>query len=335
VAKVQLAASSSSTAKAGLMLRQNNEVTSPFIFAYVSNSKILVDYWNTATNQVVTVEGGVLSAATEARFLEIERKEGSVYVYESGDSLNFRQIAVVTLALTGSVNIGINTDISNGFVQGLFDSVLVQAQQFDPTKEDFTLQPGGRDIGLDGITVIAPPNVLKDTAKFHLSSVDDITKIYSTSYQTIGKSYKVTWSQKSSDVLIFNNDPFELNDLYIGFPIPSYIPEQEWNKLELLTLETNLPLLHGLGPSLDPIGSFIYAPTRMIYTPLIGGFTLESEAYYVLGKRSNFGYTQIINKFPWEKTSSNPIVGCAPRTATHPARPFTPEPQPTTAIHRW
>jgi PKD repeat protein len=138
VAKVQLAASNSSTAKAGVMLRQSNEATSPFVFAYVSNGKMLVDYWDAATNQVVTVEGGVLSAATEARFLKIERKEGSVYVYESGDSLNFRQIAVVTLALTGSVNVGLVSDISNGFVQGLFDSVLVQAQEV-PLQAGFTI----------------------------------------------------------------------------------------------------------------------------------------------------------------------------------------------------
>jgi hypothetical protein len=58
-------------------------------------------------------------------------EEGSVYVYESGDVLNFRQIAIVTLALTGSVNVGLVSDITNGFGQGLFDSVLVQAQ--DPS----------------------------------------------------------------------------------------------------------------------------------------------------------------------------------------------------------
>jgi hypothetical protein len=131
VAKVQLAASSSSTAKAGLMLRQNNEATSPFVFAYVSNGKILVEYLDVATNQVVTVEGGVLSAATEARFLKIERKEGSVYVYESGDSLNFRQIAVVGLLLTNPVNVGLVTDATNGFAQVQVDSVLVQAQEKD------------------------------------------------------------------------------------------------------------------------------------------------------------------------------------------------------------
>jgi hypothetical protein len=156
VAKVQLAASSSSTApalsnvegKAGLMLRcfdhaQDNEASSPFVFAYVSNGKLMVEYrpsassGQAATNQVVTLEGGVLSAATEARFLKVERhapsrvegKEGSVYVYESGDSLNWRQIAVVTLALTGSVNVGLVSDVINGSVQTQFGSVLVQAQE--------------------------------------------------------------------------------------------------------------------------------------------------------------------------------------------------------------
>jgi hypothetical protein len=168
VAKVQLAASSSSTAKAGLMLRQSNEASSPFVFAYVSNGKLMVEYRDAATNQVVTVEGGILSAATEARFLKIERKEGSVYVFESGDSLTWRQIAVVTLALTGSVNVGLVSDISNGFVQGLFDSVLVQAQEVPKTDttEVALVGPKGDasliDMGNGYSAIIIDENALKN-----------------------------------------------------------------------------------------------------------------------------------------------------------------------------
>ncbi len=138
VAKVQLADSSSSTAKAGLMLRQSNEVPSPFVFAYLQNGKPMVEYRDDATNQVVTVEGGVLSAATEARFLKIERKEGSVYVYESGDLLNFRQIAVISLLFTSPVQVGLVSDVSNGLAQVQFDSVLVQAQRTEELNAAFT-----------------------------------------------------------------------------------------------------------------------------------------------------------------------------------------------------
>jgi hypothetical protein len=113
------------------MLRQNNEATSPFVFVYVQNSKVLVDYLDAATNQVVTLEGGLLSAATEARFLKIERKEGSVYVFESGDSLTWKQITVVSLLLTSPVQIGLVSDVTNGLAQVQFDSVLVQAQSED------------------------------------------------------------------------------------------------------------------------------------------------------------------------------------------------------------
>jgi PKD repeat protein len=128
LAKVQLAASSSSTAKAGLMLRQSNEVSSPFVFAYLQNSKVMVEYRDASTNQVATLEGGVLSALTEARFLKIERKEGSVYVYESGDGVTWRQITVLALVLAGSPNVGLVSDVSNGFAQVQFDGVVVQAQ---------------------------------------------------------------------------------------------------------------------------------------------------------------------------------------------------------------
>jgi protocatechuate 3,4-dioxygenase beta subunit/pimeloyl-ACP methyl ester carboxylesterase len=168
VAKVQLAASSSSTAKAGVMLRQSNEATSPFVFAYVSNGKIAVEYLDVATNQVVIVEGGVLSTATEARFLKIERKEGSVYVYESGDNLTWRQIAVVTLALTGSVNVGLVADTTNGLAQVQFDSVLVQAQNLPQTDttEVALVGPKGDasliDMGNGYSVIIIDENALKN-----------------------------------------------------------------------------------------------------------------------------------------------------------------------------
>jgi pimeloyl-ACP methyl ester carboxylesterase len=128
VAKVQLAASSSSTAKGGVMLRQNNEATSPFVFVYVQNSKVLVDYLDAATNQVVTLEGGLLSAATEAKYLKLERKGDSVHVYESGDGVTWRQITVITMLLTNPINIGLVIDVTNGLAQVQLDSVLVQAQ---------------------------------------------------------------------------------------------------------------------------------------------------------------------------------------------------------------
>jgi hypothetical protein len=62
VAKVQLAVSSSSSApalsnaegKAGLMLRQNNEVSSPFVFVYVQNGKVMVEYRPSASSGAAT-----------------------------------------------------------------------------------------------------------------------------------------------------------------------------------------------------------------------------------------------------------------------------------------
>ena len=43
-AKVQLAANSPTTAKAGIMLRQSNEATSAYVFAYMQDGRVKVDY---------------------------------------------------------------------------------------------------------------------------------------------------------------------------------------------------------------------------------------------------------------------------------------------------
>jgi hypothetical protein len=195
VAKVQLAASSSSSApalsnaegKAGLMLRQSNEVSSPFVFVYVQNGKVMVEYRDAVTNQVVTLEGGVLSSVTEAKYLKLERKEGSVYVFESGDSLTWRQITVLTLALTGSVNVGLVSDITNGFVQTIFDSVLVQAQE----------QPVQNEIVIEKVIDSTQKDVMGH--RFYkepgLNARGDAVVIFDTGVLESGTNVKVTISQ--------------------------------------------------------------------------------------------------------------------------------------------
>jgi PKD repeat protein len=140
-AKVQLAASSSTTSKAGVMLRQSNEATSPFVFAYIQDGRVKVDYLDPATNQVVTIEGSQLSSLTTARFLKIERKEGSVYVYESDNALNWTQVTVITLAITNPFNVGLVVNTANGSIQAQFESVLVKAQDNSEVTASFTATP--------------------------------------------------------------------------------------------------------------------------------------------------------------------------------------------------
>jgi regulation of enolase protein 1 (concanavalin A-like superfamily) len=140
-AKVQLAASSSTTSKAGVMLRQSNEATSAYVFAYIQDGRVKVDYLDAATNQVITIEGSQLSSLTTARFLKIERKEGSVYVYESDSNLNWTQVTVITLAIANPFNVGLVVSTANGSIQAQFDSVLAKAQDNTEVKASFTATP--------------------------------------------------------------------------------------------------------------------------------------------------------------------------------------------------
>lgn len=83
-------------------------------------------------------------------WLEVESDKGSIYVYESGNSVNWKHIAVVTLALTGSANVGLPDKVTNGLVQAQVKQVEEKISEEGP------LSSGGVFKGIDGITIQAP-----------------------------------------------------------------------------------------------------------------------------------------------------------------------------------
>jgi PKD repeat protein len=143
VAKVQRPVSSAVDAKAGVMLRQSNEASSPYVFVYLQGDSVSVDYRD-AGNQVVTTEGSSVSAA-DTRYLKLERKEGRVYVYESDEGVSFSLVTTILLSLVSPYYTGLATS-STAPSQASFQEVQVQAQ--GDINADFIASPASGTVPL-------------------------------------------------------------------------------------------------------------------------------------------------------------------------------------------
>ena len=95
-ARVNPLVTTDAAAKAGLMLRQSNEPESQFAFLYLNpEGRVVFEY--SGEQGVQRVEGGETNGAV---YLRLERKEGSVYAYESDDGVSWTQITAISLVLS-------------------------------------------------------------------------------------------------------------------------------------------------------------------------------------------------------------------------------------------
>jgi len=171
---VQTLTSTNPQAKAGIMPRQNNEANSPFVYLALSQTGIDVSYTQGGDpNNIAHISGSQTTAPT---WLKLERKEGSVYVYESDDGITYTLITTLAFTLSNPFNLGLATAATNAQVEGQFEQVLVQ----EVTENSNEFANSGT-IGVDGGVVYIPgvdgkpetdiavaeftPNFLKDNSE--------------------------------------------------------------------------------------------------------------------------------------------------------------------------
>jgi PKD repeat protein len=140
-ARVQLIQPFSQTAKAGLMLRQSNEPSSPFVYLYQDKDGIKVDSWLGGDTQLARANGSSHNPNSPV-YLKVERKEGSVHVYESGDGVNWVKITTIALTLTNPYVMGLaqSDTTSTQTTQAQYEQVQLQLQG-TPALADFTFTP--------------------------------------------------------------------------------------------------------------------------------------------------------------------------------------------------
>ena len=132
-----------SSGKAGLMLRDTNESASPYVYVYLDQTGIKVDYKEGGD----TVQTIAHRNVTTPGWLRLERKEGSVLVYESDDGVNFTLITTITLALANPFNLGLASSSNVGGCNDRFSAVQLQLndRQVDGKTVTQTIGPeGGR-----------------------------------------------------------------------------------------------------------------------------------------------------------------------------------------------
>ena len=122
---VQSLISNDPIAKAGLMLRQDNSDTSEYVYIGLMSTGTEVKHVdNTGTVHTVSGEQGT----STPRCYQLDKQEDSVYVYESGDGVNWVLVTTITLSLVDPVNVGLAADSEQEDVQAVFDEVTVEAQ---------------------------------------------------------------------------------------------------------------------------------------------------------------------------------------------------------------
>ena len=122
-------------AKAGLMLRQSNAPESAFAFLYLNpEGRVVFEY--SGEQGVQRVEGGETNGAV---YLRLERKEGSVYAYESDDGVRWTLITAVSVVMGSPLNLGLNAETQNQPVQVAMNEVLIQEQTSQELEAAFTM----------------------------------------------------------------------------------------------------------------------------------------------------------------------------------------------------
>ncbi len=163
---VQSLTSDDPEAKAGLMLRQDNSDTSEYVYIGLMSTGTEVEYVDdTGTVQTVQGQQGISTPVC----YKLEREENSVRVYESDDGLNWILVTTIALSLVDPVHIGLAVCASKE-VQAVVDDVVVEAQA---PPETLTLVPGGKVVGIDGVSVEAPEGAIDEPIEVTIKRVEE------------------------------------------------------------------------------------------------------------------------------------------------------------------
>lgn len=135
IARVQNLETIDQSARAGLMIRQDTSPEAAYAFLALTPQGVRLESRQGGSTGVAHVEG---SGAGAPVWLKLERKEGSVYAYESGDGVNWRLIGSAVLALNAPINFGLAAATPSGTAAATFTNV--QAQATDLSQGDVVVE---------------------------------------------------------------------------------------------------------------------------------------------------------------------------------------------------
>lgn len=144
IARVQNLETIDQSARAGLMIRQDTSPEAAYAFLALTPQGVRLESRQGGSTEIAHALG--LGAGAPV-WLKLERKEGSIYAYESGDGVNWQAITSAVLALNALVNLGLAASTPNGTVVATFTNVQAQetVNQGDVIMEE-TLGDGDRSI---------------------------------------------------------------------------------------------------------------------------------------------------------------------------------------------
>ncbi len=122
VARVQNLDATNRAAAAGLMIRQDTSPESAYAFLALTREGIRLDSRQEGSSEVAHVEGPSASAPV---WLELDKRGGSIYAYESGDGVNWTLVTTVALTLSGPSQFGIATRAQTSAVAISADQIKV------------------------------------------------------------------------------------------------------------------------------------------------------------------------------------------------------------------
>ena len=170
---IQSLTSDDPAAKAGLMLRKDNTDTSEYVYIGLMSTGTEVKHVDN-TGTVHTVSGG--QGTSTPRCYRLEKQEDSVYVYESGDGVNWVLVTTIAFGLVDSVNVGLAICASEHEVQAVVDDVVVEAQE-PPGEETVTAiigPQGGVLEAPNGAKVTITENFLLEEVEVKLETSDTV-----------------------------------------------------------------------------------------------------------------------------------------------------------------